>query len=203
MMTPLRAYEIFQAMQLHWKSDSYDFVLYNGKLKHVNRFHFDKSPEKRFFFKATDKFSNENEFKLYLVPIFLENSNVSAFDLFSESNENISDKWYRHIQKLKSIFKEEAGIIFEYIFKMELSFDEFFLGEPVKSFLAYDKICIETFIILEKLLKFLDKSKASDIIYLQLYEDKVRAYTSFIQIDKSKYKTILEQTIKKKKEDHM
>lgn len=202
-MNPLRAYEIFQAMQLHWKSDSYDFVKYNGKLKNVNRFNFDKSPEKRYFFKAADKFPNENEFKLFLIPLFLNNINISAYDIFTEESENLSNNWYRHIQKLKSVFKDECKVVFEYIFKNQISFDEFFIGEPVKNFLAYDKICIETFIILEKLIKFVDKSQAESILYKQLYEGRVQAYTSFVQIDHDKYKTILEQSIKKAKEEHM
>lgn len=199
-MKVLEAYETFVAMGLHWTTEAYDFIQYNGKIKGISRFAFDKRKDKERFFELANYFPQKKDLVYYLVPLYLYHDNVNIHSVFESKNKQIADDWYRKIQNTRRNFEVDVQCILNEIKSSSMSFEQFFIGEQIKDFLVYGHINIESFIILEKILKFLDKSKGNVIMYETMYEMRVRKYSSFIQINLDKYKDILSKQIKKQKE---
>lgn len=196
-MGPLRLYEIFNAMKLHWTS-SYDFVKYKGKLKRINRITLDQSKDKAVYYQLNKKYKNEREFIMTLIPLFLENSSIHCSSLLSsERTEQKATEWYRKIQNMSRSFASDSEMITRFIKDQGMTYHQFFLGNPILDFLLYNKINIETFIILDRILFFLTKNPKNVIMYNQVCDMKVQRYNAFINVDTSKYRNIFEKAVKK------
>lgn len=195
-MGPVRLYEIFNAMKLHWSPGTYDFVKYKGKVKHLNQITFNASKEKALYIQAAKKYSNEKDLVLTLIPAFLENENFHI----SALNTNAQEKgleWYRKIQNMSIWYQDDCDTIIKFITEQGMSFQQFFYGNGILDFLIYEKINIETFIILNKFIFFLTRHKDYSIIYKSMYDMKVKKYSAFISVELVKFEAIFKKSIKK------
>jgi len=182
-------------MKLHWNTN-YDFVRYKGRSKNFNAENLDKSNNKHVYYQVAKRYKIEKDFVLTILPIFLENNNTQISDLLSKERcEKISMEWYRKIQTMQKWFYEDCEVICKYIKDNGMSFQQFFLGNPILDFLLYDHINIETFIILDRFIFFLTKNKKKSIIYTQVYEQKVQNYSSFIQVETDKYDKLFKKAM--------
>lgn len=193
-MGPVRLFEIFTAMRLHWDS-SYDYTKSHGRLKNITRITLDQSRDRELFYQMNKKHKNEKDWVLFLIPQFLESESVHISSLMSSEATEKSATWYRKIQQLPTVFSDDCDIITNYIKKQGMTYQQFFLGDPIIDFLLYDKINIESFIILNKFIFFLTKGSQDSIIYTQMYDKKVKSYESFISVDLTRYKAAFEKSI--------
>lgn len=197
-MGPVRLYEVFNTMKLHWNTPGYDFVKYKGRSKGFNAESLEKSNDKHVYYQVAKRYKVEKDFVLTLLPLFLEDNNTHISMLLGKERcEKIAMEWYRKIQTMQKWFYEDCEVICKYIKDNGMTFQQFFLGNPILDFLIYDKIAIESFIILNKFIHFLDKNKMNQIIYTQIYHIKVQKYASFINVDLLVYQGIFEKVIKK------
>lgn len=194
-MGPLRLFEIFRSMQLHWGIGDYDFVKYKGRLKSATKIALDQNRSREMYYQMAKRFSTESDFILFLIPNFLHNSDLHISDLFGEEPKTIASEWYNHIQRLQSDFRKDCDLITNYIKDQGLTYHQFFLSNPIVDFLIYEKISIETFIILNNMFFFLTKGKTNSIIYTQMYDAKVKNYSAFVSIDKKRYRSIFEDSV--------
>jgi hypothetical protein len=195
-MGPVRLYEIFNAMKLHWSPGTYDFVKYKGKVKHLNQITFNASKEKALYIQAAKKYVNEKDFVLTLIPLFLENENFHISGLNSEAYEK-GIEWYRKIQNMTIWYQDDCDTIIKFITEQGMSFQQFFYGNGILDFLVYEKINIETFIILNKFIFFLTKNKKDSIMYKSMYEMKILKYSSFISVELGRFEATFKRSIKK------
>lgn len=184
-------------MRLHWNSKEYDFVKYRGKVNNLNKVTLDQSRDRTFYYNLAKNYKNDKEFILTLIPIFLDNEavHISSINSNRETQERTT-LWYRKIQALPTIFADDCKVIHAYIRDNDLDYNQFFLGNMILDFLLYEKITIESFIILNMFTLFLTKNKKDSIIYEQMYDLKVEKYGSFLQIDKKRYSDIFKKTMK-------
>lgn len=200
-MGPLRLYEVFNAMKLHWSPGSYNFVKFKGKVKHLNRITLEQSPDRNVYIRVAKRYKIEKDFVMMLIPMFLDNPDIHISALLDKTKcDRLSTEWYRRIQTLPTTFANETYNIAKFIKESGMTYKQFFYAEPVLDFLMYDKITIESFIILDRILFFLTKGSFDSILYTQMFESKVQNYNTFVQVDCKRYKEIFEKQIIKARE---
>lgn len=190
------AYAMFNALMLHFQSDSYDYVKYNGKTR-VTKQNFLTRKDKYSFYKLSRKYSLP-DLKNYYVANFLEKEIQWIGEITGPEGEENYRKWQKRIQSLSYIFRNEISKIYE--------------NGPLKNSLRVNnkeipillsdwmqkKVCIETVLILDNLMPFLQvwyDEIAEDIIWPK-YQLKLKKYKSFLNYDTQNFKTILEEVTK-------
>ena len=88
MITGYEAFGIFQALKLHFTSDSYDFFKYHGKSK-ISVEAFELRKDKYHFYKLSRRLPNREELILFIVANLLHNDNLWVGDLLTEESETI------------------------------------------------------------------------------------------------------------------
>lgn len=197
-MDAVRLYEVFNAMRIHWNQKNYDFIKFKGRVKNLDKITLDNSKDKSIYYQVAKNYKNEKDFVLIILPLFLEDQGLHISTLLGKERcANSANEWYRKIQTMPTWFAKDCDEINKYIAKNGLKHQQFFLGNYILDFLLYDKINMETFIILNKFIFFLTKNKKDSIIYRQMYDFTVEKYSPFIQVDLEKYRARFEESRKK------
>jgi len=191
------AFALYNAIRLHFDSDSYDFFKYNGKTN-VSKSSFTQRKDKYTFYKLSRKYSLE-ELKYFYISNFL-NKNVNwVGDIAGPEGETIYKEWQSRNQSLTYNFEQDIICILE----REESLDSIFKVSdsqyPILLTIAMQKdIMIETFIILNDILNFFPiwSKKIDDTIIWPSMKRKCEKYAPFIQYDKVKFRNILKQSLK-------
>lgn len=187
------AYKTYLALRSHFTTD-YDYFKYNGKLK-VKEESFLKRKDKFFFEKI------ERRYKKDLVPFFVSNlikeDNSWSGSLVSDKAEQVFNEWKKKFQSLKYSFREDMSKLRDYLDRNDLQFDELFQCDDgqhpiILKLLISEDISIESFIILEKNLRFVKKinKHVDDFVWIE-YNKKIVKYSSFIDIDVKEYRHVL------------
>ena len=187
------AYKTYLALRNHFTTD-YDYFKYNGKLN-VKEESFLKRKDKFFFEKI------ERRYKKELVPFFVSNlikeDNSWSGSLVSDKAEQVFNEWKKKFQSLKYSFREDMSKLRDYLDRNDLQFDELFQCDDgqhpiILKLLISEDISIESFIILEKNLRFVKKinKHVDDFVWIE-YNKKIVKYSSFIDIDVKEYRHVL------------
>jgi hypothetical protein len=187
------AYKTYLALRNHFTTD-YDYFKYNGKLN-VKEESFLKRKDKFFFEKI------ERRYKKDLVPFFVSNlikeDNSWSGSLVSDKAEQVFNEWKKKFQSLKYSFREDMSKLRDYLDRNDLQFDELFQCDDgqhpiILKLLISEDISIESFIILEKNLRFVKKinKHVDDFVWIE-YNKKIVKYSSFIDIDVKEYRHVL------------
>jgi hypothetical protein len=197
MITGYEAFGIFQALKLHFTSDSYDFFKYNGKSR-VSVDAFENRKDKYHFYKLSRRLTNRDELIMFIVANFLNNENIWVGDLLTEESETIYRQRQKALQSLSYIFENDCRRLFDGI-ENPNDFLKVNDGEyPVLLTKTLQKdVEIETLCVLNIILKFLPNwnKLISDTIRWPLYNRKIIKYSEFLPKDVSKFKFILKKVI--------
>jgi tetrahydromethanopterin S-methyltransferase subunit G len=197
MITGYEAFGIFQALKLHFTSDSYDFFKYNGKSK-VSVDAFENRKDKYHFYKLSRRLSNRDELIMFIVANFVQNENIWVGDLLTEESETIYRQRQKVIQSLSYIFENDCRKLFDNIDNPN-EFLKVTNGEyPVLMTKTLQRdIEIETLCIMNKILGFMPNwnNKIEDTIRWPLFYRKVIKFSEFLPKDVSKFKFILKKVI--------
>ena len=184
--------QLYRSLKLHFISD-YDYFKYQGKLKY-SRDKYDTNKHKFVYEKLASKFKSEEDVIKLFVANFVYNSNaiwvqeltsIECFDCFVKYN--------KIHQSLKYIFDTDIHKLFsEYEYKSLFVCNKNDLPLIVKLLLRGD-INIESFIILNRFIKFIPKIDAK-LINHYIWPDlkrKLVKYEPFLCYDKEKFKDSL------------
>jgi hypothetical protein len=197
-MGTLRLYEVFNAMKFHWTTEGYDFIKFKGKLKNANRVTLDQSRDRSLYYRLNEKYKDERDFVLTIIPLFLDNQDLHVSGMLQgDEAGKKAMSWYRKIQRMPRFFADDCDIITKYIKEHGMSYQQFFYGNAVLDMVIMDVVNLETFIILDKCIKFLTNNHTHNIMFDQVYRKKAKKYSCFINVDEIKYKNIFEKSIKK------
>lgn len=193
-MSGFHAYQTYLAVKNHFKTD-YDFFKYNGKIS-TNKDAFDRRRDKFFFEKIEKK--HKKDLIPFLVSNLIIDQNSWAGSLVSDQAEMIFTKWKKRFESLKYEFRKELGVIRDYLDNNNRQFDDLFecneYEHPIIfQMLLSESISLETFIIMNRILKFsrrFDKIMLDDPLWLE-YTTKIKKYNSFFNLDDKEYKKIL------------
>ena len=191
------AFALFNAIKLHFTSDSYDYFKYGGKTS-ISKDSFTNRKDKYTFYKLSRKY-NLQDLRDFYVSNFLVKDVNWVGDIANAEGEENHKMWQKRTQRLTYEFEQDIIRILEQADNP----DELVLvpsgGYPALLLGAMqDKICIETLVILDDIMNFFPmwSKKISDDIVWPTYHRKCLRYKPFIQYDKEKFKTILKESIK-------
>ena len=197
MITGYEAFGIFQALKLHFTSDSYDFFKYNGKSR-VSVDAFENRKDKYHFYKLSRRLTNRDELIMFIVSNFVHNENIWVGDLLTEESETIYRQRQKVVQSLSYIFENDCRKLFDGIDNPN-EFLKVTNGEyPVLMTKTLQRdIEIETLCIMNKILGFMPNwnNKIEDTIRWPLFYRKVIKFSEFLPKDVSKFKFILKKVI--------
>lgn len=196
-MTGYEAFSLYNAVKLHLTTDSYDFFKYNGK-SNISVDAFERRKDKYYFYKLSRKYTNQEEYIIFLIANFLESEKVWVGNLLQEEAEQTFRKRQRVLQSLSYIFENECREVFASVDNpndaLKVNGDDY----PILLVnMLQGKVSIETVCILNSLLKFVPmwNSKIKDDLFWPTYRRRLIKYTSFLSIDAVKYKLLLKKVL--------
>jgi hypothetical protein len=191
------AFAIFNAIKLHFTSDSYDFFRYNGK-SNVTKQNFANRKDKYSFYKLSRKYRNEDLMNFYIANFLVKDVNWIGDITGAEGEENYK-MWQKRNQSLNYRFKEDIMYLMG---KVSIGSDMIKVKDGQYPLLLNETmqgaVTIETLSILNHMMGFFEmwNKKISDTIIWPTWKRKCEKYTPFIHYDESKYKETFKEAIK-------
>lgn len=196
-ITGYEAFGMYQAIKLHFTTDSYDFMKYGGKSK-ISVDAFDNRKDKYHFHKLSRRLTTQDELIMFLVANFIHNDTIWVGDLLTEESETIYRQRQRVLQSMSYIFENDCRKIFEGVSNPNevLQSDDGDYPSLLKMTLQRATE-IETLCILNNILGFLPvwNRKITDTVRWPQYSRKVTKYAAFLPKDVVKYKLILKKVL--------
>lgn len=193
-MESFEVYKYYLALRLHFTTEKYDAIKQKGRVKATKQAFFKRNDllaMKRVADTYTDK-----EVVDFLVSNFVTGDRWGGvFDI--EAKDRYTE-WKKRIESLSYTFEKEVTKVQLFSEKAEITFNDCFIPSKgqhpyiIKMYLRGD-ICIETLVILDKLLSFtteLDEKLAGDLVWPDISRI-VRKYSPFLGFKKEKYEGIL------------
>jgi len=183
------AYTLYLGIKLHFYSNDYDFVKYNGKVK----------ADIKSFLKRKDRYHFGKLFRTYkheLQDFYIANlskKDLWAGDLLSDECVKVYKEWKKNNQKLSYLFETEVNDLLRK--KNIQKVLEVKNGQhPIllKEFMA-KKVSLETICIMDEIIEFTkdwDRLISERIIYPGIHV-KINKYKSFVEFNRVKYKSLL------------
>ena len=199
--TGFAAYALWNALKLHFTSDSYDYFKYNGKTN-VSKSTFSTNKSKYHFYKLSRKYNLE-ELKDFYIANFIQGKGDWVGDLLQDGDENYT-KWQKTQQSLTYTFENDIMYMFDSVDGAEFwHIDDYFKpidgGWPMLiTKMMHDQIKLETVCILIDIFDCMprwEKQITEDIVW-PTHRRIIKKYTPFINYDKQKFKEILKEKIK-------
>ena len=195
MMDPFESYKLYNALKLHFETDSYDAVKYNYK-SNITHNSFFKRKDKYFFAKLARNY--EKDLLNYYVANF-KNGVSYVGDMINESGEkNYSD--HKRIQEsIHRVFSIDINKLNDQV----QEFDELFESDNgqlplVIKLWMQEEISLETIVILNSILGFVprESKKITDTIIWPDIHRKIEKYTPFVNYSKNKCTKLLTNAFK-------
>ena len=195
--TGFAAFALYNAMKLHFTSDSYDYFKYNGKTN-VSKDSFANRRDKYSFYKLSRKF-NLDELKGYYVANFLEHNDKWVGDMTGQVGEDNYKKWQKRIQSLTYNFENDIVKLLDDVDSPNDLLVVKSGGYPkLLQETMQENISLETLVILDDIMNFFPMwtKKIDDDIIWPNFKRTCEKYRPFLLYDKVKYTNILKQRLK-------
>jgi len=188
-------YCTYQAIKLHFSSETYNFFHYDGKTR-VSIDAFQKRRDKFLFHRLARKY-RDDEMVPFLVANFVHSDDNWTKSLLEEEAEQAYRDWKRRTDAMSKVYADDLQKIankdnFNDLFKVE---DGQF--PKLLVFFMQKEVTLETMVILNNIFDFIriwDKKISDDIIYPKVSR-KIRKYGAFLAVNVDKYKTLTKQTL--------
>ena len=194
-MMPVDAYRCYLALKNHFTKDSYDYHKYCGKSRATVQSFYKRKD--RFWFEKLSRNKSDKEIVDFFVSNFITCTDPSKLwigEMMREGDTRYTE-WKKRTQSLSYVFRQET----ENLFKNQKVDDVFDCskGHPpvLKKFLS-GNISPETMVIYDKIFLFGNDfdNKLEDPVW-ETVSKKIKKYSSFLNIDVSRYKKILKEVI--------
>ena len=196
MNDPFESYKLYNALKLHFESDSYDALKYNFKTS-VKATSFFKRKDKFFFAKLAKTY--EKDLKEFYIANF-KNDVKYVGDMLNEGGE----RYYRDHEKVMESLSYQFENDINKLHDMDVEFDSLLEAEEnnhplIVRLWMQDEILLETVVILDALTGFVEREnkKISDtIIWPDIYR-KIMKYKPFVKFNRDKCINLLKKTFTK------
>lgn len=198
-------YRKYVALKLHFQQKKYDYFKFSGVAK-VSREKFELRNDKYFFHRIAKVYDDAQVEQLF-VSNFVANRNVWIGDIVSETGRKVYLDYKKKHQSLEYIFSEDMKHIQQLIATGVLkSFDELFESvdgdnwPEIVALTMQEAICLETFIIMNKVLNFMPKlsAKIDDTLVWPEVEQLSKKYSPFIHVDVKRFRKIMKNAFVEK-----
>ncbi len=195
MMDPFDSYKLYNALKLHFETDSYDAVKYNYK-SNVTPSSFFKRKDKYFFAKLAKKY--DKNLKEFYISQF-KNTETYVGDMMDEEAE----KNYLDFKRIQESIHRVFSIDINKLNDQEQKFDKLFESDKgqlplVIKLWMQEEISLETIVILNSILGFIprESKKISDTIIWPDTKRLIEKYTPFVNYSKNKCTKLLTNAFK-------
>ena len=190
------AYTLYLGIKLHFHTDTYDFIKYNGKVKSdINSF---LKRKDKYHFIRLSKIYKEDDLTKFLVSNFVKTKNMWVGNITSPEGRQNYIAWKAKIQSLPYVFENEVETLFDENEKFNIIFDvEGGQHPPVLRHVFGEEVSLETFIILDSILHFIpdfNEKIQETVIWPDLYSMCLK-YAPFLNVNKQKYVDILKKQV--------
>lgn len=195
-MTGFETFGLYQALKLHFTSESYDFFKYNGKTN-VSVTTFENRKDKYHFYKLSRKYSDREDMTAFIVANMIEDENSWVGNLLQEPAEVNFRKHQKVIQSFSYTFENECRSLFEGTSNP----NDIIMTDGVYPVLLTktlrSELSIETLCVLNGILNFFPMwtKRIDDTIRWPEFRRKCVKYASFLPKDDVKYKLILKKVL--------
>jgi len=195
MKDPYESYKLYNALKLHFETDSYDAIKYNFKTS-VKPTSFFKRKDKYFFAKLANTYDNLLDF--YVANF--KNDVKYVGDMLNEGGE----RYYRDHKKVMESLTYQFQTDINKLYDMDVPFDSLLEAEEnnhplIIKLWMQEEVLLETVVILDSLLGFVEREnkKITDtIIWPDIYR-KIMKYKPFVKFDRDKCLNLLKDTFTK------
>jgi len=193
MNDPFESYKLYNALKLHFESDSYDALKYNYKTS-IKPTSFFKRKDKYFFAKLAKTY--EKDLKEFYIANF-KNDVKYVGDMLNEGGE----RYYRDHKKIMESLSYKFENDINKLSDMNVSFDSLLEAEEnnhpliIRLWMQGD-ILLETVVILDAITGFVEREnkKITDtIIWPDIYR-KIMKYKPFVKFNKDKSIDLLKKS---------
>jgi len=193
-MTGYDAYKIYLGFKLHFTSERYDLPTNDGRVRY-NRESYNKRQDSHFFDRIARVY-NTYELKGLFISHFVSDSQFN--DLYSEEAKETFVGWKKRIQSMTYNFEKELDVLLERVG----NFDDLFKVDDgdvpeIVTALYHSDISLETFIIMDKILGFIEHidKKIDDGIVWPIWKKRCDKYSRLLEVDSNKYKKLLKKRL--------
>lgn len=192
MRDPFESYKMYNALKLHFESDSYNALKYNFKTSVTPKSFFNRK-DKYFFAKLANTY--EDNLRDFYVANF-KNDVKYVGDMLNEDGARHYKSHLKIAQSLHRQFEVDINKLAE----ENVPFDRMFISEDgqfplVVRIWMQEEICLETLVILNSILGFIprESEKISDTIMWPDIKRKIEKYTPFVSFRSDLCKNILKK----------
>ena len=185
MISGYEAFALYQALKLHFTTDSYDYFKYNGKIN-ISIEAFENRKDKYHFYKLSRRYTNKDDLINFIVANLVEDDKLWVGSLLQEESDINFRKRQKVIQSLSYTFENDCKLIFQ---DCKLNPNEVLKTDgdyPVLLTKTLQKDTqIETLCILNNILGFFPMwtKKINDTIRWPEYRRKCIKYATFLPKD--------------------
>jgi len=194
-MMPADAYRCYLALKNHFTKDHYDYHKYRGKTRATNAAFYKRKD--RFWFEKFARQKDDKEIVDFFVSNFIYSTDPGTIWIgeMIKEGEGRYQEWKKKTQSLTYIFKEEVNNLFDGN-KVDEVFDCTEGHPPILRSYLGGNTSLETLVICDMILgygKNFDQ-KLNDPVW-ETVSRKIKKYGPFLNIDVSRYKKILQETV--------
>lgn len=192
MMDPFDSYKLYNALKLHFETDSYDAVRYNYK-SNVSPSSFFKRKDKYFFAKLAKKY--DKNLKEFYISQFKNTEKYVGDMMDEEAEKNYLD--YKRIQEsIHRVFSIDINKLDDHLCGADFDklFESYDGQQPlVIKLWMQEEIHLETVVILNSILGFIprESKKITDTIIWPDMKRLIEKYTPFVNFSEDKCKDLL------------
>lgn len=196
-MTGYETFGLYQALKLHFTTDSYDYFKYNGKSS-ISIDAFEKRKDKWHFYKLSRRLQSRDEMMAFIVANFVNDEGLWVGNLLDENSDIVYRQRQKVIQSLSYTFQNDCEKAFDGVSDPnEILQSESGDYPKLLTMTLRKEIELETLCILNRILGFVPMwtRKISDTVRWPSYNRKILKYTPFINFDDTRFKMILKKVI--------
>ena len=195
-VTPYEVYQRYLSLKQHFNKKNYDYFKFQGKVR-ANESSFEKRKDKHHFIRLSKIYKDE-ELTKFFVSNFVKTKELWVGNATSAEGRQNYIAWKAKIQSLPYVFENEV----EAMFDENENFNDIFNVEdgqhpPIVRHVFGNEISLETFVILDSILKFTSKFNENieeTVIWPELYS-MINNYAPFVVVNKQKYVDILKKQV--------
>lgn len=191
MLTPFRAFQLYQAIKLHFSSDSYNCVKYQYKTS-VKEASFLKRRDRYSFAKISKRFTSEEDLIDFYVAHFGKDPKCWIGDLVNCDDDDI----YQNRKRIKESIGYALESDMTKLMEDSDKFDDVLIAKDeqypriVQMFLGGD-INIETVCVINNITNFLKREKVHDTLVYPEVVKRITKYSYFVHVDLKRAKNII------------
>jgi hypothetical protein len=195
-LKPWEAYQVYNALKLHFESDTYDALKYNFRTS-ASQSSFLKRKDRFYFAKLAKKYPDRQTLVDFLVSNFSTRTKVWAGNLIDSEADDTYEEWIRKRDSFSYYFSDQVDYLMNHCQENRLKFDDLFVSRDgdhplIVRLHSAGTISLETLVVFDELLEFMKRTSVTETIFWPEFAKTLQKYRPFFRqvVDLKKCKQI-------------